>query len=205
MGQGKRNLEADSREDCSTPFTNKDNEKAAYYDKHGTWQKLWSIKVHLIPVLAVIIALLAIIVVVAVSRSGESAKCMDDWLYYKCKGYYFSKEEATWNNSQKFCQSHNSSLAIIDNEEELNFLNAFKGPKNYWIGLSRVNKNFSWFWTNDTLYKERIFNITSLETEDGVLEHAFLNHTGVKSEHGRQIKMWICNKKLPYCQMYIPC
>lgn len=200
----------DKQESCSIPLAYGDTEKAANCDKQGTWQKLWSIKVRLIPVLVIItitIIIVVIIIAAVVPRSGEKsttgtenpmyryAECMDDyWIYYKGKCYYFSDKRDTWNNSQNYCKSHNSSLAIIDSKKELDFLNRHKRNENYWIGLSRVKDVSNWTWTNDTPYTETIFTIESLGTASGDLEHAFLNHEGVKSESGRYEKLWICNK-----------
>ncbi|KAJ1195757.1 hypothetical protein NDU88_005025 [Pleurodeles waltl] len=48
--------------------------------------------------------------------------CPMDWLHSRNKCYYFStmyKEEGDWDESQKFCSSHNGSLALFDNEEQL--------------------------------------------------------------------------------------
>ncbi|KAM4035125.1 killer cell lectin-like receptor subfamily B member 1C isoform 3-T3 [Anomaloglossus baeobatrachus] len=49
----------------------------------------------------------------------KSAPCEDDWMWHRGKCYYFSTESDTWNNSEKFCNSHGATLAIIDNKEEL--------------------------------------------------------------------------------------
>ncbi|XP_073451687.1 uncharacterized protein [Aquarana catesbeiana] len=193
--------------DCSIPITNGDPENNANYIKQGRWKKLRSIKVPLIPVLVIVAMLiLTIIVIAAVPRREETpttgkekliskcAECMDDWMYYKGKCYYFSKEQDTWKNSQNFCQLQNSSLVIIDSEKELRVLNDHRGKGNHWIGLSRVEN--VWVWTNNTPYSETIFNITRLDLPPGHSEHVFLNHEGVISGSGEDQNKWICYKKL---------
>lgn len=193
--------------DCSIPLTNGDTENAVYYIKQGRWKKLMSIKVPLIPVLVIVAMLiLTIIVIAAVSRCEETpttekekhiyknAKCVDDWMYYKDKCYYFSKDIDTWENSQNFCQLYNSSLVIIDDENELEVLNDNRGRGNHWIGLSRVENG--WVWTNKTPYLETIFEIGRLEISPGHSERVFLNHKGVKSRSGDDLNKWICYKKL---------
>lgn len=193
--------------DCSIPLTNGDTENAVYYIKQGRWKKLMSIKVPLIPVLVIVAMLiLTIIVIAAVSRCEETpttgkekliytyAECMDDWMYYKGKCYYFSKDIDTWQNSQNFCQLHNSSLVIIDGEKELRVLNNYRCEDNYWIGLSRAE--IGWVWNNKTPYSETIFEIARLEIPPGHSEHVFLNHDGVKSGSGEDLNKWICSKKL---------
>ncbi|XP_043369577.1 C-type lectin domain family 2 member L isoform X3 [Dermochelys coriacea] len=45
--------------------------------------------------------------------------CPADWLYHQGKCYYFSEKEKDWNSSQSFCSSHNSSLTVIESQQEL--------------------------------------------------------------------------------------
>ncbi|PIO15840.1 hypothetical protein AB205_0058590 [Aquarana catesbeiana] len=118
---------------------------------------------------------------------------MDDWVLYRGKCYHFSDQSATWNNSQNFCESHNSSLAIIDNEKEMNFFNLLKS--NYWIGLSRTQDDSGWVWTNGTLHSETIFNIVRQKLNRGEAEHVYQNDKGFKSDSGRYKKKWICSKR----------
>uniref|UniRef100_A0A8D2P8M7 Uncharacterized protein n=1 Tax=Zosterops lateralis melanops TaxID=1220523 RepID=A0A8D2P8M7_ZOSLA len=46
----------------------------------------------------------------------SSAGC---WLYFQRKCYYLSESEDTWNSSQSYCSSHNASLLVIENHQEL--------------------------------------------------------------------------------------
>uniref|UniRef100_A0A674J392 C-type lectin domain-containing protein n=1 Tax=Terrapene triunguis TaxID=2587831 RepID=A0A674J392_9SAUR len=50
--------------------------------------------------------------------------CLDGWVGYRGKCYYFSEAEGTWDSSQSFCSSLNASLAWIDTEKDLDW----KGP-----------------------------------------------------------------------------
>uniref|UniRef100_A0A674J708 C-type lectin domain-containing protein n=1 Tax=Terrapene triunguis TaxID=2587831 RepID=A0A674J708_9SAUR len=45
--------------------------------------------------------------------------CLDGWVGYRGKCYYFSEAEGTWDSSQSFCSSLNASLAWIDTEKDL--------------------------------------------------------------------------------------
>ncbi|XP_040291936.1 C-type lectin domain family 2 member A-like isoform X2 [Bufo bufo] len=127
------------------------------------------------------------------ARNQNPVPCEDDWIWYQGKCYYFSKESDTWNNSQKFCISHNASLALIDNQEELNFLLWVKGLDNYWIGLRNTDDNKAWIWTNGTLYNERLFPVQRSSQEN--VECVFLNHDGVRSKTGAADYKWICTVK----------
>ncbi|XP_066469820.1 C-type lectin domain family 2 member B-like [Tiliqua scincoides] len=72
--------------------------------------------------------------------------CPYDWIGYKGKCYFFSKDERNWSSSQNFCVSHNASLAKIENEEK-DFVMRYRGKDSFWIGLSR-NPGHPWKWTD---------------------------------------------------------
>ncbi|XP_077114369.1 C-type lectin domain family 2 member A-like [Ranitomeya variabilis] len=128
-------------------------------------------------------------------KNQKSAPCDDDWIWYLGKCYYFSTARDTWRNSEKFCKTHKSSLAIIENKEELEFLLRFRGSENQWIGIKRTYAGTGWMWTNGTSYDGSLFNITRLSDKSGTDEYAFLNHDGVKSQEGVYTHNWICNRK----------
>ncbi|KAM4030957.1 C-type lectin domain family 2 member A-like isoform 2-T2 [Anomaloglossus baeobatrachus] len=123
-------------------------------------------------------------------KNQKSAPCDDDWIQNRGKCYYFSNESDTWRNSEKFCNSHNSSLAIIDSKVELNFLFRYKGKGDHWIGIRRTDDNMAWTWTNGTLYNESLFHIESNKNDGKV----FLNNNSVKSQDGFIISKYICTK-----------
>ncbi|KAM4031122.1 C-type lectin domain family 2 member A-like isoform 2-T2 [Anomaloglossus baeobatrachus] len=142
----------------------------------------------------VIIGLISALIIVCTSnneiRNQKSAPCDVDWIWYRGKCYYFSTEPDTWNNSEKFCNSHNSSLAIIENEEELDFLFRYRGTDNHWIGIRRTDDNTAWTWTNGTLYNESLFKIRRSSPEN--VEYAYLNSKNVGSDGGNFDFKWIC-------------
>ncbi|XP_073409006.1 uncharacterized protein [Dendrobates tinctorius] len=86
----------------------------------------------------------------------KSAPCEDYWIWYRGKCYYFSTERDTWRNSEKFCISHNSSLAIIESKEELDFLFRYKDLGYHWIGIRRTDDDTAWIWTDGSSYNERL-------------------------------------------------
>uniref|UniRef100_A0A674J7R3 C-type lectin domain-containing protein n=1 Tax=Terrapene triunguis TaxID=2587831 RepID=A0A674J7R3_9SAUR len=73
--------------------------------------------------------------------------CLDGWVGYRGKCYYFSEAEGTWDSSQSFCSSLNASLAWIDTEKDLMFILRYKGVSEFWIGLKRVSAQ-TWQWVN---------------------------------------------------------
>ncbi|XP_073451678.1 C-type lectin domain family 2 member B-like [Aquarana catesbeiana] len=115
------------------------------------------------------------------------APCEDDWIWYRKKCYYFSKKYDEWQNSQDFCVSHNASLALIDSQEELEFLQRFKGSSDHWIGLKREDNGGLWMWTNGSVFNDT-FHI------DGVSPCVFLNRERVSSAACYSDRYYICNK-----------
>uniref|UniRef100_A0A8C0QN32 C-type lectin domain-containing protein n=1 Tax=Chelonoidis abingdonii TaxID=106734 RepID=A0A8C0QN32_CHEAB len=73
--------------------------------------------------------------------------CLDGWVGYRGKCYYFSEAEGTWDSSQSFCSSLNASLAGIDTEKDLTFIMRYKGVSEFWIGLKRESAQL-WRWVN---------------------------------------------------------
>ncbi|RMC02806.1 hypothetical protein DUI87_19997 [Hirundo rustica rustica] len=78
--------------------------------------------------------------------------CPSGWLYFQRKCYYLSEDEATWNSSQSYCSSHNASLLVIENQQELTFIMKIT-KQDPWIGLSKRDEEF--FWVNgEALHNE---------------------------------------------------
>ncbi|KAM5141143.1 C-type lectin domain family 2 member B-like [Mantella aurantiaca] len=115
------------------------------------------------------------------------ALCEDDWIWYRRKCYYFSKQYDEWQNSHDFCILHNASLAHIDSQEELAFLQRFKGSSDHWIGLKREDNGKSWMWTDGSVFNDT-FQV------DEMSPCVFLNQGRVSSAACYSDRYWICNK-----------
>ncbi|XP_029770017.1 C-type lectin domain family 2 member D-like [Terrapene carolina triunguis] len=112
--------------------------------------------------------------------------CPDGWIRYLGKCYYFSQAEANWTNSQSHCSALGASLAVIDTQQEMNFVMRYKDPPNYWIGLQR-ELNQPWKWINGTEFNNW-FPIA------GRGPCAFLNRGDVSSSGCSSDGRWICSK-----------
>ncbi|XP_069836037.1 C-type lectin domain family 2 member B-like isoform X1 [Dendropsophus ebraccatus] len=122
----------------------------------------------------------------------RSAPCEDDWIWYRGKCYYFSTEHKNWSDSERFCRSHDASLAIIDNKVEYDFMFRFKGSESHWIGLRRTDNNTAWIWTDGTLYDGSLFPIQ--RSLQDIIEYVYLNSKEVRSQGGSTELNWICHK-----------
>ncbi|XP_067320864.1 C-type lectin domain family 2 member D-like [Anolis sagrei] len=118
--------------------------------------------------------------------------CPDGWIGYKKKCYYFSLTEGNWTVGSRHCSSHNASLAVIDSQEEKDFLFRYKSLPDHWIGLQ---KNFGqpWRWVNDSIFTgEWLFRLR----EENGRRCAYLNHNAVASSSCTREEPWICSKEM---------
>ncbi|XP_078542509.1 uncharacterized protein LOC144828300 [Lissotriton helveticus] len=87
--------------------------------------------------------------------------CPMNWLHSRNKCYYFStmyKEEGDWDESQRFCSSHNGTLALFDNEDQLNFLMDISSGHHMWVGLQKRQNGIHW--ANGTACSSSLCSIT---------------------------------------------
>ncbi|XP_065420262.1 C-type lectin domain family 2 member B-like isoform X1 [Chrysemys picta bellii] len=115
-----------------------------------------------------------------------TAACPDDWIGYRGKCYLFSKADGTWNESQSNCSSLNASLAVIDTQKDLDFLQQYKGSPTHWIGLRRDTSQ-PWRWADGTEFNNRLFTVNG----DGL--YVYLNDRPSRSM-GHTTMRWICSQ-----------
>ncbi|XP_039373028.1 C-type lectin domain family 2 member D-like [Mauremys reevesii] len=120
--------------------------------------------------------------------------CLDGWVGYQGKCYYFSEAEENWNNSQSHCSALGASLAVIDSEQEMTFLLRYKGKLNHWLGLWRdqdQDQDQPWKWANGTEFSNQ-FEIR------GGGHCAYLSGGFVGSSRCTSLTNWICSKHDAY-------
>ncbi|XP_065271163.1 C-type lectin domain family 2 member B-like [Emys orbicularis] len=111
--------------------------------------------------------------------------CLDGWVGYRGKCYYFSEAEGTWDSSQSFCSSLNASLAWIDTEKDLMFILRYKGVSEFWIGLKRVSAQ-TWQWVNGE-------HFNNLFTVRGEGDCAYLSDDFATSSWCSTKRYWLCS------------
>ncbi|XP_044838857.1 C-type lectin domain family 2 member D-like [Mauremys mutica] len=113
--------------------------------------------------------------------------CPEGWVGYRGKCYYFSEEEKNWDSSQYFCSSFNASLAVIDTQQEKDFMMRYAGLVEHWIGLRRESDQ-PWKWVNGTIFSQQLFEVRA----EG--NCAYLSDVFVSSSRCYSLRNWICNK-----------
>ncbi|KAM8826041.1 C-type lectin domain family 4 member D-like [Synchiropus picturatus] len=80
--------------------------------------------------------------------------CQDGWKLFQSKCYLFANQHYSsgwnyWVDSQTFCQNYNAHLAVIDSQEEQEFISnqaeQYHDAKHgYWIGLKHEKNEWTW-------------------------------------------------------------
>ncbi|XP_075409469.1 C-type lectin domain family 2 member B [Tenrec ecaudatus] len=117
--------------------------------------------------------------------------CPDDWIGFRDRCYYFSKEhEGSFDSSSHNCSSLHSNLTTIDTVEEMAFLKHFKCNYDHWIGMT-LTKNHTGKWVNGTPFDNWFF----VRGSEGC---AYLNEVGVAAARCSSERKWICKKKMDH-------
>ncbi|XP_038011294.1 C-type lectin domain family 2 member B-like [Motacilla alba alba] len=110
--------------------------------------------------------------------------CPSGWLYFQRKCYFLSESEAAWNSSQSQCSSHNASLLVIENHQELRFMMKIT-KQDPWIGLYKRNEEF--FWVNGKALDNELFEVK------GSGSCAYLESKGVSASGCYLTRKWVCS------------
>uniref|UniRef100_K7GB18 C-type lectin domain-containing protein n=1 Tax=Pelodiscus sinensis TaxID=13735 RepID=K7GB18_PELSI len=115
--------------------------------------------------------------------------CLDDWVGYRGKCYYFSEVEGNWTNSQTNCSGFRASLVVFDSEQEK--VRERDGHRlNHWLGLRR-EQGQPWKRVNGTEFN-LWFDIK------GGGDCAYLSPAFVGSSRCSSHAHWICSKQDAY-------
>ncbi|MGH0144766.1 UNVERIFIED_CONTAM: hypothetical protein FKN15_004165 [Acipenser sinensis] len=89
-----------------------------------------------------------------VSKVCVIKTCPCEWTLFSGKCYYFSNENRDWKKAREFCQSQDSDLAVINSDEELNYLKG-KVRVDHLVGMSDLEKEGVWKWLDGSLVDGR--------------------------------------------------
>ncbi|XP_061875880.1 C-type lectin domain family 2 member B-like [Colius striatus] len=147
--------------------------------------------------LAVLLALiLALSVALAVQSAGSRAAgaalpaapglgCASDWVGYRNMCYYVSVNISSWNGSQAQCSRHGASLAMLQEEWEMEFLQRLQGDLDCWVGVRRQGEHL-----------ERVdgSNFTFSSLVHGKADCVYLIDNSVASSGCSLHRPYICSK-----------
>ncbi|XP_071765579.2 natural killer cells antigen CD94-like [Centroberyx gerrardi] len=88
-----------------------------------------------------------------VTRDSRCGVCPERWFWWNGHCYFFSvglEENLQWDESAEFCQRHNSSLAVITDRSEMEFIQGVMRTFPYfpflWVGLTDSKEEGRWLW-----------------------------------------------------------
>ncbi|XP_068736598.1 uncharacterized protein [Montipora capricornis] len=78
--------------------------------------------------------------------------CPDDWMYFK--GYCYQKISScdSWSNGQSRCSTLGANLPSVHSQEENVFLQNLHNGENGWLGLSDINSEGTFVWSDGTRF-----------------------------------------------------
>nr|AHA51060.1 E-selectin [Danio rerio] len=87
---------------------------------------------------------------VLISSALNLWRCSEGW------SYHYSDSTMTWQNARNWCRQHYTDLVAIQNKNEIVHLNGILPRRNgyYWIGIRKINNQWTWVGTNKTLTAE---------------------------------------------------
>ncbi|XP_029334550.1 killer cell lectin-like receptor subfamily B member 1A isoform X2 [Mus caroli] len=122
-------------------------------------------------------------------------ECPQDWLSHRDKCFHVSQVSNTWKESLADCGKKGATLLLIQDQEELRFLqDSIKKKYNaFWIGLSYTLPDMNWKWINGSTLNSDVLRITG-DTESDTF--ATISGDKVTSESCVSDNRWICQKEL---------
>ncbi|XP_035747942.1 C-type lectin domain family 1 member A-like [Egretta garzetta] len=130
----------------------------------------------------------------AISKNDRStcSLCPVNWKWIggnTC--FYFSEEEATWQESKDFCFSLNATLLMLKRKSKLISISHLSQKKSYWVGLSYGVDGWSWIDDTKLSTKRTDWIVLSSKQNCACL---FYRNSGVYSENCYEKHPWICEK-----------
>uniref|UniRef100_A0A8D0WNB4 Killer cell lectin like receptor B1 n=1 Tax=Sus scrofa TaxID=9823 RepID=A0A8D0WNB4_PIG len=122
-------------------------------------------------------------------------KCPTNWHPFQDKCLFFYNSYKHWNESLADCSTKESSLLLIQDNEELRLIQNLidSGGIIFWIGLNFSLPEENWKWINGSFLSSEILPITGVAGENNCVS---ISKTQMLSEPCDSENKWICQKNL---------
>ncbi|XP_055455474.1 killer cell lectin-like receptor subfamily B member 1A [Psammomys obesus] len=84
------------------------------------------------------------------TESPAKSMCPKDWIPYRHKCIHFSQVPNTWKEGLDDCNQKGAILLLVQDQEELRFLQNRTKDSSSWIGLSYKLLDKTWKWINNS-------------------------------------------------------
>uniref|UniRef100_A0A8C6FZI7 Killer cell lectin like receptor B1 n=1 Tax=Moschus moschiferus TaxID=68415 RepID=A0A8C6FZI7_MOSMO len=121
--------------------------------------------------------------------------CPMHWQQIRDKCLRFSETSKPWNDSLADCSTRESSLLLIQDQEELRLIrNLIKTEAIlFWIGLNFTLSEKNWKWINGSFLNSNILPVSGDAKEDSCV---CISSTQFISESCAAVNRWICQKEV---------
>ncbi|XP_039373072.1 killer cell lectin-like receptor subfamily B member 1B allele C [Mauremys reevesii] len=128
------------------------------------------------------------------SAEGSGCKlCPRHWVPHRDKCYWLSEENQYWSWGHDDCSRRGSHLLVIQDREELEFIQNIPGNQNpVWIGLNITSPGRKWTWVDGSPLNQTLFAVSGPAEENSC---AAVKKTQIKSEICNTDYKWICQKE----------
>nr|XP_012602516.1 killer cell lectin-like receptor subfamily B member 1 [Microcebus murinus] len=128
------------------------------------------------------------------TESAQLSECLALWLPLQKKCLFLSQDTNFWNDSLSYCSTKESSLLLIQDQEELKLIQELIKDTaiNFWIGLNFTLSEKNWKWINGSFLNSAILNIKGDAEENSC---AYISKTGVSFEECYADNKLICQKQ----------
>ncbi|KAH1182619.1 hypothetical protein KIL84_004111 [Mauremys mutica] len=125
---------------------------------------------------------------------GSGCKlCPRDWLLHGDKCYWLSKERKNWTGSRDDCSGKSSRMLVIQNQEEMDFIQDVVQDANYiWIGLKGTLPGGKWTWVDGSPLDPVRFSISGSAAGNSC---GWIRGSRIQSEMCDAELKWICQKE----------
>ncbi|XP_054832447.1 killer cell lectin-like receptor subfamily B member 1C [Eublepharis macularius] len=123
------------------------------------------------------------------AENSQCKICQENWLLHEDKCFWASKEKQNWNKSQEDCTAKKSRIAVIQRQEELDFIQSItEGAQLLWIGLTATSPA-GWIWIDGSPFNSTLLQVTGTVQANSC---GMLKGNKVISESCSAVTKWIC-------------
>ncbi|XP_065778928.1 killer cell lectin-like receptor subfamily B member 1 [Muntiacus reevesi] len=121
--------------------------------------------------------------------------CPMHWQKIQNKCLYFHETSKPWSDSLADCSTRESSLLLIQDQEELRLIQNLINKKGimFWIGLNLTLSEKNWKWINGSFLNSNILPVYGDAKEDNCV---CISKTQFISDTCASENRWICQKEL---------